>query len=135
MCMSQESGPHTRSPSPLLKAAGAKFHAAKIFSASLIKAHWRHLAGVCLVWLRSEARSSSSSLPRWGDQDGQALVTDAPGRRAALWTIMAAVRDTALPHWDCRNQIHPCSEEASLMTEQGSALCLLGSGLCGAKLP
>lgn len=47
---------------------------------------------------------------------------------------MAAVRDTFLPHWDCQNQIHPCSEEASLMMEKGSALCLLGSGLCRAEL-
>lgn len=93
MCISQESGPHTRSPSPILKAAGAEFHAASNFSASLTKAHWRHPVGVYLVWLMSETRyDSSSSLPRWDDWDGQALLTDAPERRAALWTIMAAVR-------------------------------------------
>lgn len=46
--MSQESGPHTHSPSPILKAAGAKFHAARNFSAFLIKTHWRHPVGVCL---------------------------------------------------------------------------------------
>lgn len=133
MCISQESGPHTHSPSPIWKAARAQFHAASNFYGSLTKAHWRYPVGVCLVWLMSETRnSSSSSLPRWDDWEGQALLTDAPERRAAVWTIMAAVRETALPHWGCQNQIHPCGDEAS---QQGSALCLLGSGLCRAELP
>lgn len=43
-----------------------------------------------------------------------------------------AVRDTALPHWGCQNQIPPFGDEA---LQQGSALCLLGSGLCTAELP
>lgn len=97
--MSQQLGPHTHSPNHILKAAGAKFHSASNFSASLIKAYWRHPVVACLVWLMSEARNSSSYLLRWDDQDGQALVTE---RRAALCITVAAVRDTAHPHCSCQ---------------------------------
>lgn len=50
-----------------------------------------------------------------------------PERKAAIWTIMASVRETALPHLGCETQICPCGCKTS---HQGSAPWLLGSGLC-----
>lgn len=61
-------------------------------------------------------------VPAWRLQE-----PNAPDRRAAVWTTRAAVGDTALPHLGCQTQIHRCGGESS---QQGSALWLLGLGLC-----
>lgn len=123
-CITQESGPDSSSPSPSLKAAGAKSHTARNFSASVTRVHLRHLEDVSLVWLMAEARKCL-----WLSLPGQ---LGWPGFcYCCSWGKSSNMKrqgccEEAFPHLGGRIQICPCGGETS---QQGCALCLLGPGL------